>query len=116
MSKQPISWQDALQSFLDANPTLPDGQELPQQQTPEPKAGRVDIIYEKKGRAGKPATIISGFEADYPEDKITNLASEMKRAMGCGGSARGGEILLQGDRRSSALDFLERKGIKARII
>ncbi len=40
----------------------------------------------------------------------------MKQKMGCGGSARGGEILLQGDRRQEALDFLTAKGYKARII
>ncbi len=75
--------------------------------------GRLDIIFERKGRAGKCATIISGFT--IPDDDIAAIASELKRRLGTGGSARGGEILIQGDRRTDVLAFLKEKGIKARI-
>lgn len=74
----------------------------------------MDIVTERKGRAGKTATIVSGFTID--DDEIESLASEMKRRLGCGGSVRGGEILVQGDRRQAVLDFLLSKGFKARII
>ena len=40
----------------------------------------------------------------------------MKQKLGTGGSARGGEILIRGDRRNDVLKFLTAKGIKARII
>ena len=49
-------------------------------------------------------------------DEIDALASEMKHTLGTGGSARGGEILIQGDRRQDVLSFLTKKGLKARII
>lgn len=113
------SWQDSLKAFLEANPDMPPGAEESTVNVTENDAIHVsrthlDIIYERKGRAGKPATIISGFGDDCPELPV--LASSMKQKMGCGGSARGGEILLQGDRRQEALDFLTAKGYKARII
>lgn len=113
------SWQDSLQAFLISNPDLPEGsnadnaENQPERKT---KAARLDIIYERKGRAGKPATIITGFDATTNDEEIEALAAAMKSSMGCGGSCRGGEILLQGDRREAALKALTAKGYKARII
>ncbi len=76
--------------------------------------GRLDIIFERKGRAGKCATIVSGFTID--NEAVADIASAMKRALGTGGSARGGEILVQGDRRQDVLRYLTSKGFKARVI
>lgn len=116
MAKEKISWQDALGALLPNS--LPDSSaEEAVEASAESVAAkqpRLDIVYEKKGRAGKPATIIAGFT--LADSDVEALASEMKKQMGCGGSARGGEILLQGDRRRQALDFLTRRNLKARII
>ena len=76
------------------------------------------IFYEKKGRAGKPATILSGFVPDSQAslNEAEQLAATLKKRLGCGGSARGGEILLQGDRREQLrlllpkLNFTKIKG------
>lgn len=76
--------------------------------------GRLDIVLEKKGRAGKCATIICGFT--LPDNEINEIAARLKRSLGCGGSARGGEILIQGDRRKDVLRLLAEEGFKARII
>lgn len=78
------------------------------------QSGRLDIVFERKGRAGKSATIVTGFTID--DSLIEVLASELKRRLGTGGSVRGGEILVQGDRRNDVLAFLKSKGLKARII
>ena len=89
----------------------------PQSNTSAAKAqtqGRLDIVFERKGRAGKCATIVCGFT--MPDDEVEDLASKMKRRLGTGGSVRGGEILIQGDRRQAVLDFLTAEGYKARII
>ncbi len=76
--------------------------------------GRLDIIFEKKGRAGKQATIVAGFCGN--DEELQSVASELKRRLGAGGSARGGEILIQGDRRKDVLKLLTEMGYKARVI
>lgn len=92
-------WRDAL-----AGLNLPDGGEsdndLPEEAAAPAKklkASMLKIAVEKKGRGGKTATIIYGFPENWGEDRISDLASALKRALGTGGSARGGEILIQGN-------------------
>ncbi len=112
-----MNWLDQLQQFRDANPNLPEGPDVPE--TPQPAPGerqhsRLDISLERKGRAGKTATLITGWE--LPDSDLLDIAAELKKKLGTGGSARGGDILIQGDRRNDVKDQLTRMGYKARII
>lgn len=70
------------------------------------------VILDRKGRKGKTATIIEGFEAD--DDKVAEVARVLKQKIGTGGSSRGGEILLQGDWRERAATLLRDMGYKVR--
>lgn len=79
----------------------------------KPVAKSVTVFYETKGRAGKQATILGNFQG-VDEREIENLASELKRSLGTGGSCRGGEILIQGDRREKARAFFVKKGFKVK--
>ena len=84
-------------------------------ENPQPgimKQSRIKIFYEKKGRAGKPATILEGFTPELSDTEIGEIAGKLKKRLGCGGSSRGGEILLQGDRRESVRPLLEELGFK----
>lgn len=74
------------------------------------KKGKLAIFVEKKGRGGKTATIITGFTCEQQE--LLDLASRLKNALGCGGSARDGEILVQGERREDVARFLRGQGYK----
>lgn len=74
----------------------------------------LDVVLERKGRAGKQATIVTGFVCD--ETALKEVASQLKRHLGVGGSARGGEILIQGDFRQRVIDKLVAMGFKARGI
>jgi translation initiation factor 1 len=53
---------------------------------------------------------------DGSEEALKQLAKELKQHCGVGGSARGGEILIQGDFREKILAYLKDNGYKARII
>ena len=109
------SWQDrlaALRGTLD-----PDTEDQPAQETAPEQARNVqsealNIVYERKGRAGKQATIIEGFT--IPDHEVAQLASKLKSSLGTGGSARGGEILIQGDRRDDVRKFLKANGYKVK--
>ncbi len=92
------------------NPDLPPGPE-PNEQTeeaPAPGPVRLKASYEKKGRKGKPVTIIEGFK---PGTDIPALASRLKARLGVGGSADEVAILLQGDHRNDAMSLLKEWGV-----
>lgn len=74
----------------------------------------VRIEMDKSGRAGKKATIIYGFTCS--EEDVKKLASELKKKFSSGGSARGLEILIQGDMRTQISEYLQKKGHKTRVI
>lgn len=74
------------------------------------KHPRLHVVVERKGRGGKTATIIEGFECQ-PE-QLKEIAAKLKSALGTGGSARGGEILIQGDCRDRVCTLLTALGFK----
>jgi translation initiation factor 1 len=66
------------------------------------------IRIEKKGRRGKTVTILDGFTRSSSE--LEDLASQMKKACGTGGTIRDGIIEIQGDCRQNLTDFLKKQG------
>lgn len=74
------------------------------------RKGKLNIMYERKGRGGKSVTIIYGFPEDFPEEEIEQIGRNLKQRIGVGGSSRGGEILLQGDVRQKASELLRAEG------
>lgn len=73
-------------------------------------AGKIVVRFERKGHGGKTVTIVSGVGGGGRV--VDELASEMKRALGCGARVEDGEIVLQGDLVPRALAFLAKKGAK----
>lgn len=112
-----MNWQDQLKAFMDANPDLPEGADSQPEATVEDTPSlqpRVDISMEKKGRGGKTATLISGWIVS--DEKLQEIASALKKSLAAGGSARGGDILIQGDRRRDVERKLKEMGYKCRVI
>lgn len=115
-------WMSALQALRGSMADEPEtietetgvDAELVAQKEASRQSARLDIVLDRKGRKGKSATIIEGFT--IPDDEVEALAARLKRQLGTGGSARGGEILVQGDRRTDVLRFLSAQGFKARIL
>lgn len=115
-------WMSALQALRGSMADEPEtietetgvDAELVAQKEASRQSARLDIVLDRKGRKGKSATIIEGFT--IPDDEVEALAARLKRQLGTGGSARGGEILVQGDRRTDVLRFLTAEGFKARIL
>ncbi len=70
--------------------------------------GIVRVRREVQGRNGKTVTSISG--VPLPDAELRELASELKRRCGSGGSAKDGVIEIQGDHRDVLVALLETRG------
>lgn len=117
-NRQGIDWRDSLRQLLDPEQQSDvDGADEPVQAPAETVFGgrKLDIVLDKKGRRGKQATIIAGFDTDDDTEALA-VAARLKQSLGTGGSARGGEILIQGDRRKDVASLLTGMGYKTRII
>lgn len=79
----------------------------PEEEASAPRfSPKVVVRREKKGRGGKTATRITGVAE--PEA----FATEMKRALGCGATVEGTDIVLLGDVADRAARWLEQAGAK----
>lgn len=63
---------------------------------------------EKKGRGGKTVTRISGI----PADLLPELQKTMKKALGCGATVEGDDLLLLGALVDRAAAYLEGQGAR----
>jgi translation initiation factor 1 len=75
--------------------------------------GIIRIRREVKGRKGKTVTTISGFLIGANE--LRNLAAQLKRRCGTGGSVKGEVIIIQGDHRKTLLPELKKQGFTVKI-
>jgi len=83
-------------------------------ETPSPGQQRLEAHLDKKNRAGKIATVIKGFVG--AEDDLKSLAKELKTLCGVGGSAKDGEIIVQGNFRDKIMEYLTKKGYKVKRV
>lgn len=105
-------WKSKLESLRNAVPQVEETETPDTTQhvdTPQKKE-KLNIFFERKGRGGKTATIIEGFKCS--DEELREVAKKLQKKLGTGGSARGGEILLQGDCREKAVDLLRKEGYK----
>ncbi len=106
-------WKDRLGTVYSTNPDYEyehDREE--EQETLEPKRQNLKVSLDKKGRKGKAVTLIAGFIGT--ENDIKELAKLLKTKCGVGGSAKDGEILIQGEFRDKIMEILTKAGYKAK--
>ncbi len=104
-------WKDKLSSLYGAVPKADGADEAP---TPAAPAGKQTLRVELDRRNGKPATLVTEFAGS--DEELKALAKTLKVKCGAGGSARGGEILVQGDVRAKVAELLEGMGYRVRRI
>ena len=88
---------------------LPAGPESP---VTSPKLGRVVLRREKAHRGGKTVVVIYDFAPQITHAKIETVATQLKKACGCGGTVKGREIEIQGDQPARIRALLEAEGFR----
>lgn len=77
-----------------------------------PSAQELKVRFEKKHRAGKKVTVITGFVG--PDSDLKELAKMLKSKCAVGGSAKDNEILIQGDLKEKVKGVLVSAGYRVK--
>jgi translation initiation factor 1 len=75
-----------------------------------PAKQQLKVKLDTRRRAGKVVTLVEGF-IGTPSD-LEDLGKKLKSFCGSGGSAKDGEIIVQGDHRDKVVKWLLDKGYK----
>jgi translation initiation factor 1 len=106
-----MSWQDQLSELVYST----DQGKIKQtkQVSITPCDGFAKIRRETKGRKGKGVIVISGL--GLSDNDLKQLASQLKKRCGTGGSVVGETIEIQGDKRDIIKEILNSKGYKVKM-
>ena len=109
-------WKDRLGVMYSTDPNFQydTGEEEEEETLPKEKQ-QLRISLDKRNRGGKMVTLVTGFVGKTVD--LEALGKFLKVKCGVGGSAKEGEIIVQGDFRSKILEILQKEGYtKSRII
>ena len=74
----------------------------------------IRVGVDRKRRAGKTVTLASGFELSA--ESLNKIAAQLKKRCGAGGTARDGEIEIQGDHAEAVSTELIRLGYRVKRV
>lgn len=109
-------WKERLGVMYSTNPDFQynTGDEEEEDTLPKEKQ-QLRISLDKRNRGGKAVTLVTGFRGTTSD--LEALGKYLKVKCGVGGSAKEGEIIVQGDLRPKVLEILQKEGyVKSRII
>ena len=102
-------WKERLNVVYSTNPDYnyemeDDGEQV----TPEASQQKLRVQLDRKNRGGKVVTLVTGFVGT--ENDLKELGKLLKSKCGVGGSAKNGEIIVQGDFKQKVLELLKKEG------
>lgn len=106
-------WKSRLGVVYSTNPDFNYQQEQDSEaDTPDPSKQRLIVRIDRRQRAGKQVTLIEGFVGK--SEDLAALAKTLKTKCGVGGTAKDGEITIQGDLRDKVVALLLGMGYNAK--
>lgn len=102
-------WKSRLGVMYSTNPDFQyETNEVPEEETLPKAQQRLRVSLDKRNRGGKMVTLVTGFRGTA--DDLASLGKMLKVKCGVGGSAKEGEIIVQGDWREKVADMLRKEG------
>ena len=106
-------WKSRLNVVYSTNPDFEyETRSEKQPETLPPAQQNLRVWLDRKARAGKQVTLVKGFVGS--EDDLKELGRLLKSKCGVGGTAKEGEIIIQGDFRDRVVDILVKAGYRAK--
>ena len=106
-------WRARLGVVYSTNPDFEYQTEGEQEaETLPPGKQRLIVGIDRRNRGGKQVTLVSGFVGKA--DDLKELGRTLKTKLGVGGSAKDGEITIQGDFRDKVVSILQAMGYPAK--
>lgn len=102
-------WKDRLNVVFSTNPDYQyETVEVEEKELLPKKQQKLRVKIDRKNRGGKAVTLITGFVG--PEEDLKALGKILKGKLGVGGSAKDGEIIIQGEFKERVIDILLKDG------
>lgn len=106
-------WKQRLGVVYSTNPDFKYEQEsVTEDETLAPEKQKLTVSIDRRYRAGKQVTLVSGFVGS--ESDLKELGKMLKVKCGVGGTAKDGEITIQGDLRDKVTALLCAMGYRAK--
>ena len=106
-------WKSRLGVVYSTNPDFQyETETTSEAETLPPARQRLIVRIDRRQRAGKQVTLVEGFVGT--SDDLAALAKTLKTKCGVGGTAKDGEITIQGDLRDKVTALLQSMGYNAK--
>jgi translation initiation factor 1 len=106
-------WKERLGTVYSTNPNFQyETDNVENTETLPPHKQDLRVQLDKKQRNGKKATLVTGFIGT--DEDLKALAKILKTKCGVGGSAKDGEILIQGDFCNKVIEILKNENFRVK--